>query len=224
MYIGYIRQSTNRQVNSAERQRVEIERYAKQHGITIERYYEESPISGSTPVSDRPALAEALCELNKGDSLVVADLTRLSRNQTHTSMILALIQQKGAGIKFADNHTFDDSDMVSVLMTNILAFCAELERENIRLRVKQGMAVAKQTKAMGSPKTVKYGWRNVDGVKQPHVLEQEIGSFVLNARKCGMKLKDIQNELGKRGWVNRNGNPFSVHSISHLHRTFVAAS
>jgi DNA invertase Pin-like site-specific DNA recombinase len=139
-------------------------------------------------------------------------------------MILALIQQKGAGIKFADNHTFDDGDMVSVLMTNILAFCAELERENIRLRVKQGMAVAKQTKAMGSPKTVKYGWRNVDGVRQPHVLEQEIGSFVKKARVEGMKLKDIQKELCKRGWVNRNGNPFSIHSISHLHRTFVAAA
>jgi DNA invertase Pin-like site-specific DNA recombinase len=138
-------------------------------------------------------------------------------------MILALIQQKGAGIKFADNHNFDEGDMVSVLMTNILAFCAELERENIRLRVKQGMAVAKQKKVMGSPKTVKFGWRNVDGVKQPHRLEQEIGVFVKNARVNGMKLKDIQKALCEKGWVNRNGNPFSVHSLSHLHRTFLAA-
>jgi DNA invertase Pin-like site-specific DNA recombinase len=223
MYIAYLRRSTNRQVNSSERQRVEIEKYAKQNGIVIDRYYEEMPISGSTPVSQRPALTEALFELGKGDSLVVADLTRLSRSQSHTSMILALINQKGAGIKFADNHTFDDRDMVSVLMTNILSFCAQLERENIRLRVKQGMAVAKQTKAMGSPKTVKFGWRNVGGVKQPHGLEQEIGVFVKNARVKGMKLKDIQSELCKRGWVNRNGNPFSVHSISHLHRTFCEA-
>jgi DNA invertase Pin-like site-specific DNA recombinase len=223
MYIAYLRASTNRQVNSSERQRVEIEKYASQQGIVIERYYEEAPISGSTPVSERPALAEALFALGKDDALVVADLTRLSRNQSHTSMILAMIQQKGAGIKFADNHTFDEGDMVSVLMTNILSFCAQLERENIRIRVKQGIAVAKRTKAMGSPKTVKFGWRNVDGVKQPHSLEQEIGVFVKNARVSGMKLKDIQKALCKKGWVNRNGNPFSVHSISHLHRTFCEA-
>ena len=189
----------------------------------IDRYYEELPISGSTPVSERPELSRALFELGKDDSLVVADLTRLSRNQSHTSMILALINQKGAGIRFADNHTFDEGDMVSVLMTNILAFCAQLERENIRLRVKQGMAVAKQTKVMGSPKTVKFGWRNVDGVKTPHDLEQEIGVFVKKARVNKVKLKNIQKEMCKRGWVNRNGNPFSLHSISHLARTFCEA-
>jgi DNA invertase Pin-like site-specific DNA recombinase len=79
MYIAYLRQSTNRQVNSSERQRVEIEKYAAEQGIVIDRYYEEAPISGSTPVSERPALTEALFALGKNDSLVVADLTRLSR-------------------------------------------------------------------------------------------------------------------------------------------------
>jgi prepilin-type processing-associated H-X9-DG protein len=223
MFAAYLRFSTNHQINSGERQRVEIQKWADDNGITIEQWYEEEPLSGSTPVSQRPALTEALCNLNKGDTIVVSDLTRLSRSQSHTSMILGLLQQKGASIAFADGHVFDETDMVSRLMTNILAFCSELEREQIRVRVKQGMAVAKKTKAMGSPETVLFGWRNVDGVKQPHSLEQQIGVFVQKARVRGMKLKVVQTELCKRGWVNRKGNPFSVAAISHLARNFEPA-
>ena len=138
-------------------------------------------------------------------------------------MVLGILHQKQSKICFADGHTFCEEDMVSRLMTNILAFCSELERENLRLRVKQGMSVASKTKAMGNPETVLFGWRNVNGVKQPHTLEQEIGRFVQNARASGMKLKEVQSELCSRNWVNRKGNPFSVAAISHLARNFQPA-
>ena len=220
MYASYIRRSLNRMVNSAERQRDEISRWAKENGVEIDVEFQEEPISGSAPVSERPSLAAALCALKKGDTLVVADITRLSRNQTHFAMIMGTLAQNGAKIAFADGHKHDDDCITSRLMTNILAFCAELERENLRMRVRQGMRVAMKNKAMGNRQTVKFGWRNEEGKKVPHDLEQEIGCFIQNSRNNKVRIKTIQNELVNRGWMNRQGKPFSQQMISHIAKSF----
>lgn len=220
MYASYIRRSLNRMVNSSERQRDEIERWAMENGVSIDREFEEMPISGSKSISERPSLAAALHELKEGDTLVVADITRLSRNQTHFGLIMGMLHQKGAKIAFADGHIYDEECITSRLMTNILAFCSELERNNIRLRVKQGMRVAMKTKAMGNRETVKFGWRNEGGVKVKHDLEQQIGTFIKQSREKRVRIKTIQHELNKRCWFNRKGKPFSQPAITRIANTF----
>ena len=223
MFIGYLRCSTNIQENSVERQRDEITRWANETNVQIAEWFIEKPISGSASIADRPALTAAMHSLTKGDTIVVSDLTRISRSQMHFAMALGMLHQKGAHIAFADGHTFDEDDMMSRLMTNILAFCAEWERASISSRVKQGLRVVAKTKALGRPDRVRFGWKNVDGVKQPNDLEQQIGVFIQKQRKEKIKLRIIVDALQERGWKNRNGNNFSLAAVAHINKTFAQA-
>ena len=223
MHIGYCRCSTNQQENSVERQQDEMLRWAKENNVVIEKWFIEEPISGSTSVADRPALTSAISELKKNDTIVVSDLTRISRSQMHFSMALGLLHQKGAHIAFADGHTFDEDDMMSRLMTNILAFCAEWERKSISVRVKQGLKVVSKTKALGRPDRLKFGWVNVDGLKQANAAEQKVGLFIQKQRKDKVKFRVIVEQLNERGWFNRNGNSFSIAAVAHINKTFEPA-
>ena len=223
MHIGYCRCSTNQQENSVERQRDEINRWADENGVVISEWFIEEPISGATSVADRPELTAAIGQLKKNDTIVVSDLTRISRSQMHFSMALGLLHQKGAHIAFADGHTFDEDDMMSRLMTNILAFCAEWERKSISVRVKQGLKVVSKTKALGRPDRLKFGWLNVDGMKQANEAEQVIGLFIKKQRKEKIKFRVIVEQLNERGWFNRNGNSFSIQAVAHINKTFEPA-
>lgn len=76
MVIAYLRVSTTRQ--HLENQRGEIKRYALSKGITVDRWITDT-ISGKTE-SKKRNLGKTLSRLKKGDTLIVTELSRLSRS------------------------------------------------------------------------------------------------------------------------------------------------
>lgn len=224
MIYLYIRRSRQTQELSVERQTAILEDWAKDNNVKPDKVFVENPVSGASRLRDRPALSALMSVIDKGDKIVCADMTRLSRNTMVFNMIMGLVDNAGAEIIFADGHTVDGDDLVSMLMTSILAWTSQWEREQISSRTKQALAIVRQTKALGSPSTVQFGYKNVDGKKVPVESEQKIGKMILSMKAQGHKLKEIKAALDKANMTTRTGKSYTINGISHLSRKFVPAA
>ena len=93
----------------------------------------------------RPELAGALEYVRDGDTLVVHSLDRLARNVEDLRRVVRELNERGVSVEFVKNHlTFSGgSDSTARLMLTMLGAFAEFERELIRERQREGIAIAK---------------------------------------------------------------------------------
>lgn len=132
--VGYARCSTDRQDLTAQRQAlVEL-------GVAADRIYVDEGLSGTNRA--RPGLDQALAAVREGDTLVVPKLDRLARSVPDARHIADQLQAKG--VKLALGRTiYDPDDPMGKMFFNILATFAEFEADLIRMRTREGMAVAR---------------------------------------------------------------------------------
>lgn len=142
MIYGYARVSTGPQ--NLERQILALEEAG------CEYIYQEK-ITGTKV--DRPELQKMLAELKEGDTVIVKELTRVSRS---TSDMLQLVQQiadKKANIKSLSESWLDTGSATGELMLTIMAGLAQFERKLLLNRCNEGRAVAvSKGVVMGRPK------------------------------------------------------------------------
>ena len=103
--------------------------------------------------------------LRAGDTLVIKELDRLSRNKADIKNELEYFKSIGVRIKILDIPTtltdFPDEqiwvmDMINAILIEVLGSIAENERNKIRARQKEGIEAAKKRKAaLGRPSLVK---------------------------------------------------------------------
>lgn len=98
-------------------------------------------ISGKN--KNRPQLKAMLQDLKENDVVVVKSLDRLSRSTMDLLSIAQEIESKGATLKVLDKD-IDTSSPTGRFFLTMLGAVAELERENINQRVKEGVAIAKE--------------------------------------------------------------------------------
>lgn len=154
--IGYIRVSTDKQFNTGaglEAQRNYLELEATRRGATLEIVSELEATSGKS-TKKRPALAEALARLDKGeaDGLIVSKLDRLSRSVADFLTILER-SRKGKWSLVIGDLSLDTSSPMGEAMATITATFAQLERKRIGERTKEGLAIKKaQGVKLGAPR------------------------------------------------------------------------
>lgn len=103
--------------------------------------------SGST-TSQRPVLREALDYVREGDALVVASIDRLARSLRDMLTIMEELEHKGVTVEFRSQGLTvrpDGGDLTTRLILHIITAVAQSEREMIRERQAEGIAIAKQT-------------------------------------------------------------------------------
>ncbi|MGO1409139.1 MAG: recombinase family protein [Brachybacterium sp.] len=103
--------------------------------------------SGST-TSQRPVLREALDYVREGDTLVVASIDRLARSLRDMLAIMEELEGKGVTVEFKSQGLVirpDGGDLTTRLILHIITAVAQSEREMIRERQAEGIAIAKQT-------------------------------------------------------------------------------
>lgn len=96
--------------------------------------------------TERPALEELLAFVREGDTVVVHSMDRLARNLDDLRRLVQQLTQRGVRIEFVKEcltFTGEDSPMANLLLSVMGAF-AEFERELIRERQREGIALAKQ--------------------------------------------------------------------------------
>lgn len=134
--IGYARVSTEGQ--NLDRQIDMLIDY----GVRKRNIYQEK-ITGTK--SDREQLNKMIEELEEGDTVIITDLTRISRSTKDLLNIIDRIKEKGASIKSIKDTWLDttsDNPYNSFLLT-VMSGLSQLERDLISQRTKEGLASAK---------------------------------------------------------------------------------
>jgi DNA invertase Pin-like site-specific DNA recombinase len=132
--IGYARCSTDKQDLAA--QRAALERL----GVSPERIYTDHGLTGTTRA--RPGLDQALAAVRAGDTLVVPKLDRLARSVPDARAIADELVARGVKLALGSS-VYDPADPMGKMFFNILATFAEFEADLIRLRTREGMAIAR---------------------------------------------------------------------------------
>ena len=123
MNIAYIRVSSLDQSTARQLEGMEFDQIFEDH------------CSGKN--TSRPALAECLKYLRKGDTLHVHSIDRLARNMNDLLRIVEDLRSRGVGVKFhKENIVFDGSELspMTELMFTLLGAFAQFERSIIRYR------------------------------------------------------------------------------------------
>ncbi|MCI8286459.1 MAG: recombinase family protein [Lachnospiraceae bacterium] len=132
MKIGYVRVSTKEQ-NTARQEEL-------MKSLGVDKIYIDR-LSGKN--TDRPALLEMLGFVREGDSVIVESISRFARN---TKDLLELTEQlNNKRVQFISQKENIDTDTpAGKFMLTIFGAVAELEREYIRQRQKEGIEIAKE--------------------------------------------------------------------------------
>ncbi|MEV1066121.1 recombinase family protein [Streptomyces sp. NPDC050263] len=91
---------------------------------------------------DRPGSAQALAAVRAGDTLVVPKLDRLARSVPDARDIGDSLTARGVKLSLG-GALYDPGDPMGKMFFNILATFAKFEVDLLRMRTREGMAVAK---------------------------------------------------------------------------------
>ena len=134
MLIGYARCSTDKQDLTAQQE------ILKKLGVMPDRIYIDHGFSGVH--KERPGLSQALAAVREGDTFVVSKLDRLARSVPDARAIGDNLASRGVKLQIGVN-VHDPADPMGKLFCNILATFAEFESDIIKLRTREGMAIAR---------------------------------------------------------------------------------
>ena len=174
--IAYLRISTASQ--DCDNQRLAILDYAHRHKINIDEFISMQISSRKTP--KRRGILELLKILEPGDVLLVSELSRLGRSVGQIiQMIDHLIANQIRFVAIKENIELSGKqDIQTKVMVTMFGLFAEIERDLISERTKEGIAAArKKGKIIGRPKGT-LGKSKLDG-KDSEIrllLEKDVGT------------------------------------------------
>ena len=132
--IGYARCSTDKQDLAAQKA------VLTELGVSPDRIYTDHGLTGTN--RSRPGLDQALAAVRTGDTLVVPKLDRLARSVPDARFIADALVARGIRLALGAS-VYDPADPMGKMFFNILATFAEFESDLIRLRTREGMAIAR---------------------------------------------------------------------------------
>lgn len=132
--VGYARCSTDKQDLTAQRERL------AELGVAEDRIYLDHGLTGTK--RSRPGLDQALAAVREGDTLVVPKLDRLARSVPDARDIGDALVARGVKLSLG-GQLYDPTDPMGKMFFNILATFAEFEVDLLRMRTREGMAVAR---------------------------------------------------------------------------------
>ena len=146
--IGYIRVSTDKQTYA--HQRFEIEQYAKNQGLKIDDWIEET-ISSRKALKNRK-LGTLLENLGENDILITCEISRLGRSLLEVMRILETCLNKNCQVWTLKENYRLGNDIQSKVLAFAFSLAAEIERNLISQRTKSSLANLKASgKKLGRP-------------------------------------------------------------------------
>lgn len=181
--VAYLRVSTEKQF--LENQREEIIRFAEKNDLKIDKWYTET-VSGSVSSINRK-LSGLLDGLSPGDTLIVTELSRLSRTLFEIMTILnSCIKKQVILYSTKEGYIFQD-DINSKVLGFAFGLVAEIERNLISMRTKEALARRKK-------EGVSLGRRKGNNPKMS-VLHENKGDL-FNAHNRGASCAALARKMG----------------------------
>jgi len=196
--IAYIRVSHTESLNgtSLDTQEKRCRAFAELHNFPIDKVYQEV-VSGGVEFRKRPVFQKVLSELKSNSKLVVSRLDRLSRKVVDTLKLIDDFKKQHKEICITDIGNIH-TDGVSKIFVTILASLAEIERENISIRIKASKKIARQERRhQGGYLEFAYS-KDENGKLVPNEKEFVILQSMFHLRKSGLGYRKISDEIKKK--------------------------
>ena len=202
--IAYLRVSHIESLNgtSLETQENKCKAYAELHDFKIDRVYSEV-VSGAVEFRKRPVFQKVLSELKSNSKLVVSRLDRLSRKVVDTLNLIDDFKKEHKEICITDIGNIH-KDGVSKVFVTILASLAEIERENISIRIKASKKIAKEERRYLGGYS-EFGYKVENKKLVPDDKEFLVLQSMISLRKSGLGYRKISDEIkNKFGMQKKN--------------------
>jgi DNA invertase Pin-like site-specific DNA recombinase len=162
--VAYLRVSTGSQ--DLANQKMAVLDYAKPQRFTVDRFVEAQVSSRKTPAER--GIDDLLGTLDAGDRLIVSELSRLGRSLGQVIRIVdELVKRKVRFVAIKEGIRFEGKqDMPTKVMITLFGLFAEVERDLISQRTKEGLAAARaKGRLLGRPKGA-LGKSKLDGKEE----------------------------------------------------------
>lgn len=230
-YYGYARVSTETQAEKGyglEAQEREIKKYATAHGITLERLFLDAGISGNLKdtdddeaISKRVALMEMLSLLEKGDTVIILNTSRLWRSDMTKAIIRRELMKREARVVSVEQPKYDlySRDPNDYLINAIMEALDVYERMSISLKLARGRTV----KARNGDKPAgiaPFGYQYSSDKKHVEINQDEAATvrLIFTEGQKGLSLNQVAALLNERGIKTRRGKSWSAGNVQVIMR------
>ena len=170
MLIGYARVSTKDQDLTTQTNQLQE--------LGCEEIFTDT-ISGIA--KERPGLDSLMRFARKGDTVIVTKTDRIARNTIHALTIADELREKEVGFKLLDLGDVNINDKMGRMIYTVMSAFAEMERERIRERQREGYERARQEgRSMGRPK----------------ILTDDLVARIKDLTNTGLSQNKISQQLG----------------------------
>lgn len=212
LFVAYYRVSTQKQGNSGlglEAQENAVANYLKEHDCELVMAFTEIETGkGANALNKRPQLRIALNLCRKtGATLIIAKLDRLARNVHFVSGLL----ETGCDFIAAD------MPHANKVMIQMHAVMSEWERDQISIRTKKALEVAKS-------RGVKLGQSGYSNLKNnilerqsiSHLFALKLSSIILGFKAVGMSQRAIVHQLNSLDIKTVKGGNWSLVQLQRV--------
>jgi len=187
--VAYLRRSTDKQEQSLGDQRLEVSRYAEEHGYQIVREYVDDAISG-TSAAERPGFQRMIADADAGDfqAVIVWNSDRFSRGDvTETEHYRYLLRQANVKLlsvteDYLHRESIDGDILRTVKQFQNRQFSVSLSQNTLRGQISA-------VKAESDP-----------GRPCPYAYDREIvgpdGQVIYRVRFCPGRVREVMDASG----------------------------
>ena len=146
MIYGYLRVSSDEQdVNS---QKQGVVKFAEEHNMPIDKFITDEGVSGGKD-PDKRNLGPLLKLINEGDVIICSEISRLGRDLYMVMDILHFCMERKAVIYTVKDKFVLGDDIQSKVLAFAFGLSAEIERQMIRQRTKEGLRLRVKMGVLG---------------------------------------------------------------------------
>ena len=231
MIFGYHRASTDDQKSSLEEQKRKTKGLAMIRTPDLSEYapFTDEDVSGSTPLSQRPAGRDMLLAATKGDTLVSTKLDRMFRSAKDALIVMEQLHEKGIDVVLMDisMEPISNDNHIAHLFFTISAAFAEFERRQIAGRMREGK-VAKLRRGGHTGGEAPYGFalsgHGRDSILVPVDEEQAVVAEVMKLHRDKVVMMErgmggpysICRRLSMMGYKTRSGKDFTAEQVNRI--------
>jgi DNA invertase Pin-like site-specific DNA recombinase len=195
--VAYLRVSTGSQ--DLVNQKMAVLDYARRQRFTVDQFVEAQASSRKTPA--QRGIEDLLGTLAAGDRLVVSELSRLGRSLGQVIRIVdELVKQKVCFVAIKEGIGFEGKqDMQTKVMVALFGLFAEVERDLISERTREGLAAARaKGRLLGRPKG-SLGSSKLDGKEEEirMLLEKQVSKASI-AKIVGVSSTNLRHFIRTR--------------------------
>lgn len=192
-------------------QKAQIEEWAESNGVTIVEWYEDSPLSGATPVDQRDGLSALLNDIQPGEALIIANLSRLARSVLIHAEVEQVLESSGCQLISTAGEGTGKTSSSNMMFKGIQVLMSAVEREQVRERTIAALnSLRERGVKLGTPplgmKLKNGDW--VEDEKTIHIRER-----MIELRKEGMGWSRIARIMNGEGMKTKRGKDFQPTTI-----------